>query len=306
MKHVYAISLLLVLSACSADRNSSKKLTLTSQKNAGIIGGKYVPEKSSIAASTVGIYDSENEFACTGTLLTTNIVITAAHCAETKPANLKIIFGSELSATLNAREVDVQMALVRKASAVKVHPNWKNDESQPNEWHDIALIKFQGSLPQGYQPANVLADPTLLTKGTTITMAGYGATHARVTNINEKKFPNLNKAVASGEIVCEVDEDDLDQHCYKIDFEGDDDLLMTTATIESQSPSEIRSDESHGHGTCVGDSGGPAFVLSGGDYYFFGITSRGSYACDGYGVYTNALYFKNWIDENIMLLNVNK
>ncbi len=291
-------SLLLFAAACSPVHKNS---LYNENKAQGIIGGKYVPENSPIGASTVGIFDMENQSACTGTLISESVIITAAHCLTTKPQNLRVVFGNELSATLNAREPDIQSEFVRRATAILSHPAYTGNEENPSEWNDIGLIQFAGNLPTGYKPVQFLQDELLLTKGTEVTMAGYGVTHVQIENINEKKFPNLKKAIESGDITCEEPEAGEKQKCYKIDFQGEDDLLMTTAILESLLPSEIRLDESNGHGTCIGDSGGPAFIQHQGQYYFFGITSRGSYACDNHGIYTNALYFKTWIDDSLKL-----
>lgn len=301
MNQLLICSLLLFAAACSpAIKNYSNQTG--SNVSVGIIGGKYVAENSVIGASTIGIYNIEDESACTGTLISENVVITAAHCITTKPQNLRIIFGNELSATLNTREPDIQNEFVRRATATIIHPFYTGDEEKPSEWNDIALIQFVGKLPPGYKIVQMLSDESMLKMGTVVTMAGYGVTRVQVTNVNEKKIPNLEKAIASGDIACDEPEIGEKQKCYKIEFQGDDDLLMTTAILESLLPSEIRLDESHGHGTCVGDSGGPAFIETQGQYYFFGITSRGSYACDSHGIYTNALFYKTWIDDSIKLL----
>ncbi len=299
----FVFCILVLASACSQNLTSSKDYQKSNfkAKNA-IIGGTYVPENSTIAASTVGIYDTENESACTGTLLTETVVITAAHCLATGAKNLRIVFGSELSATLNAREVDVQRERVLRAKAIRIHSQYEDSATKTTDLHDIALIQLEGVIPAGYRPATQLQNADLLKKGALVTMAGFGITLVQATNINEKKFPNLEKAIENGDIVCDQPEVGEKQHCYKIEFKGDDDLRMTNAPIESEDPgakSEIILDESNGHGTCVGDSGGPAFLQLDGVYYYFGITSRGSYACDGYGVYTNILYYADWIAENL-------
>jgi secreted trypsin-like serine protease len=52
-------------------------------------------------------------------------------------------------------------------------------------------------------------------------------------------------------------------------------------------------------GTCSGDSGGPAYIEKDGQFYLFGITSRGTYFCDDSGVYTNALSYTKWIQDTM-------
>lgn len=295
-------ALVSLLTGCYARKNQASGLGINSILVSNVIGGKFVQEHSLIAASTVGIFDQKNNFTCTATLLTETIAITAAHCIESDPADIQIIFALELSAALGTNESDKKNTMIKSATAVIVHPSWTGESSKPSDWHDLALVQFSGSLPPGYKPATWLTDKSELVPGTKVTVAGFGATGTKITQINEKKFPNLEKAIARGDIICDENFQNEKKHCYKIDFLGDDDLKTTDAVIESQDLSEVRLDESHGHGTCVGDSGGPAFIEKSGIYYYFGITSRGSDACDGYGIYTNAAFYKNWIDKNINLL----
>ncbi|OFZ30657.1 MAG: hypothetical protein A2622_13380 [Bdellovibrionales bacterium RIFCSPHIGHO2_01_FULL_40_29] len=307
MNLLIAVFTLPILLAFGCSNVKTEKSTPSKPSYSRIIGGELTSEKHLAAPSTVGIYDLENEFICTGTLLTEHIIVTAAHCIETKPEKIRLVFGLQLFETLNAREVDIQEEFVRRAQATRRHPQWnkqttENTSTVETEWHDLALILFKGSLPEGYHPATRLADAALLTEGNRVIMAGYGATHVKITNVNEKKYPNLKKAIESGELECEEDETTQKLKCYKIDFEGDDELFHTAATIRSISSTEVRLDESHGHGTCVGDSGGPAFIEHQGELLFFGVTSRGSFACDNTGVYTNTLAFKDWIDQTIIEL----
>lgn len=60
-----------------------------------------------------------------------------------------------------------------------------------------------------------------------------------------------------------------------------------------------------GHDTCRGDSGGPLMMKNEHDLWtIYGIVSFGSKACGrkGYpGVYTNVLYYIEWIFNTIVL-----
>ena len=228
--------------------------------------------------------------------------MTAAHCIEGKATNLRIVFSNELMNTVNAREVDIQQNFVRHGVAQIIHPEYSDaiNEKKDVDWHDIALIKFSGTVPEGYKPATFLTDEASLVKGALVTLAGYGVTQVTTDEIDVKKHKNIDSEIESGDIVC--DDEIAKTHCYAISFDGDDELYETKAPLEGTSDLEVRLDESE-HGTCVGDSGGPAYIEKDGAYYLFGITSRGSLACDGSGVYTNAVKFKSWIEDSTKKLN---
>lgn len=299
MKFAFLLVVALFSVGCGLSSNQTSSY-FSENKSSQIIGGTKVAEGAPITASIVGIYDTENQFTCTGTLLADNVVLTAAHCVEAKANRIRIVFGLELMSTINAREVDIRQNFIRTATSVKVHPKYDDvaNELKNTDWHDIALIKFAGTVPEGYKPATFLTDSSLLVKGAMVTLAGYGVTSVEAEQVDVKKIKNIDKAIEDGDIVCD---DDANTHCFKVVFIGDDELYETKAPIEALAETEVRLDEGE-HGTCVGDSGGPAYIEKDGQYYFFGITSRGSFACDSEGVYTNALTYKDWIDENVKLL----
>ena len=64
---------------------------------------------------------------------------------------------------------------------------------------------------------------------------------------------------------------------------------------------EVEMNQTQGKGACHGDSGGPAFVVSGGQYYLFGVTSRGPSNqpdnCASAGIYTNILAHLDFIQS---------
>jgi secreted trypsin-like serine protease len=126
-------------------------------------------------------------------------------------------------------------------------------------------------------------------------MAGYGVTKVTAVPVEARKVKDLKKKIDEGDVVC----DDSRENCMEIEMTGDGELQQTAANIAYVIRSEIRVDESKGHGTCSGDSGGPIYLEQNGQYYLIGVTSRGSGMCDKVGIYTNALYYKDWITFNL-------
>lgn len=131
------------------------------------------------------------------------------------------------------------------------------------DMNDIALVRFEGGLPRGFAIATVLDDARALSPGTPVTLAGYGIT-------------------------------DAGTHA------GAGSLRKTDVTVaRAWGRTEIRVDQTQGRGACHGDSGGPAFVLSDGEYRLFGVTSRGPSDqvddCATEGIYTNLLAHKAFL-----------
>lgn len=296
MKNLFLVLNVIVLASCGVSLKDKKDQDFKSKEQSQIINGTKVAEGSEIAKSIVGIYDSENQFTCTGTLLENNVVLTAAHCIEAKANKIRIVFNNELMATVNAREVDILAEFIRRGTSLIVNPGYSEakTETQNTDWNDLALIKFSGTVPEGFKPATFLTDETLLKKGAFVKLAGYGVTAVETEEVNGKKMKNIDRAIASGEVLCEDEE--KYEGCFRIHYQGEDDLHETSAPIAGVALTEVRLDETD-HGTCVGDSGGPAYIEKDGVNYFFGITSRGSASCNGTGVYTNAVKFKTWIDD---------
>ncbi len=290
------ISLFFVLSLLSCT-NNKPALNADVATRQGIMGGKLVAANSALAQGIVAIYDIKDRSVCTGSLIGEGLILTAAHCVQTKPANLRIVFGLDLDETVNAREPDIQAEYVRKVVALLPHEDYDQEANynKKTDWSDIALIKFSGSIPDGYKPVEFLKDDSVLKRGTMVKVAGFGVTKVEYSPVDAKDVPNLDEAMEYGEVMC----DDKNKNCLKIEMSGDGVLHETEAPVASVHETEVILDESKGHGTCAGDSGGPAFVESNGKFYLFGVTSRGSVMCDRVGIYTNAIQFKKWIVDGI-------
>ncbi|MGZ6427588.1 MAG: S1 family peptidase [Bdellovibrio sp.] len=290
------LSLLCILSlvSCGYD-NKNKNVQPALNTKLGIMGGTLVQEQEPLNTWIVGIYDQKDRSFCTGSLIANNFVLTAAHCVTAKPSHLKIVFGLDLDAIMTTHEQDIFRTYTRSIVGYKVHPNYRSNKQQEKDtdWGDIAIIKFSGSLPPGYQPVPLLPDDSILKRGLQIAVAGYGVSQVDVEPVDASKMKDFDEAVAYGEVLC--DDDSTRSNCVKVDMSGEGVLQKTKAFVSSVQETEFRLDESKGQGTCSGDSGGPAFVEQNGQAYLVGVTSRGSPLCNDTGVYTNAVYYKDWI-----------
>ena len=288
----------LVLSAC---QNSSQNQFQTKTGLTPVIGGEKVNEKESLSYGIVGIWDTEEQAICTGSLIGPNIVLTAAHCINENPKKMKIIFNVNLDNIIGSKNQLLVNFYQRNVTDAKANSKYDSElNAEKEEDHgDIALIKFEGDVPEGYAPVEMLSDITQLKRDVEITVAGFGVSDVYTEPINAKHYKDLQDAIDYGEVYCY---DEANTDCVKVDMGGDGILRQTHAPISSVQETEFRLDESKGHGTCSGDSGGPAYVTVDGKLLLTGVTSRGSFLCDNVGVYTDVVPYLGWINETIPLL----
>jgi secreted trypsin-like serine protease len=228
-----------------------------------IVGGETVGPRDKVATSTVGIFspsgDGKTGALCSGTLISKDIALTAAHCVSPDSKNTEVIFHPDMHSS---------GAIQRSADAVKVDSKWRTHAGKGMDQGDIALVKFHGQAPQGYQPAPMVGDEKEIRKGEKVILAGYGITNAATKT-------------------------------------GAGRLRKTEVSIADNRPgkSEMILDQSHGHGACHGDSGGPAFLRKGKKLEVAGLTNR-SYPsgapddCREQVVYTKVPAYKKWIQTN--------
>lgn len=152
----------LVLGACTPNQKNTAEIAAA---GSGVVGGQEIEVGSPLAKSTVGIYESEIGYICSGTLLPNNLVLTAGHCVDPKAKNLKIYFTNKMQGADDAAKRNVIDSVV--------HANYSKEIKAEN-MADIAILKFEGDVPADYTPAQLLADGTQLYNGREIFVAGYG------------------------------------------------------------------------------------------------------------------------------------
>jgi secreted trypsin-like serine protease len=208
---------------------------------------------------------------CTGTLITSTVVLTAAHCLDTAkggttfktraPNTVAIYVGDQPSSGTGA---------VYAVTETLIHPSYNRVALR----NDIALMRLAspvaGVTPVPHLPASL--GFTSADIGTPVNFAGFGKTETN--SIGTK----LQVTIPLGGLGCTV------AGCGNA---GD-------------SATQISYAQSGGvGGPCSGDSGGPAFITRGGQVYVGATTSYGDAGCTIYGVSNRADAFEGWIDDFI-------
>ncbi len=253
------------------------------QDSKQIVNGEAVKENDPIAASTVALYIEMQEAGrarfqniCTGTLIKSEFVMTAAHCLADVAESLQIsisdlmkqlyvVFGTKV--VLSKNDPDVQV--IALASGL-VHPEYQvgsvaRAEEEP--MYDIAILKLTQAAPKTARPAKLGLDIELK-KGMSLILAGYGLTngylHYRAKSLNKVEVTINNPAINP--------------------------VQFSYVTIGGKS-------------ACSGDSGGPAYLIDqSGELNVVGVTSWGDEYCRDIGAYTSIPAFKDWIMQSIASL----
>lgn len=227
-----------------------------------IVGGVSVADGDATERSVVALYQrgEQGGALCSATLIGKDVALTAAHCVSDGPSERVVIFGTDVRA-------DAEDA--RRVVAAEIPSLWKEPHREDHDFGDIAVIRFEGSLPKGFKAARLAPRTLTLDKGDTVTLAGYGITSAR----SRKGAGVLRKTQVS--------------------------------VIEPEfGKTEMIFDQRDGTGACHGDSGGPAFVVHGKTSYLVGVTNR-SYPdgapdnCKQEVVYTRVMAYRAWISSAV-------
>lgn len=285
-------AVVLLAPGCSSDSDSKTgsavpaSCPVNGDQNPGIFGGTKVHPQSWVGRRVVAVLRkvSEDETdICTGALIDRNIVLTAGHCVDyfENAEKSKVIFTSDPVCEIKDRQ---NASVVRKVTAVKLHSKYNSRRNND----DLAMIRFEGVAPDGYQTVQ-LADHDLdLKPETEILLAGYGVSQDYNT------------------------QDNSDRHDLKFTkvtpFSG----ASERKQLKRMSVAPVMYfDQRQGHGACAGDSGGPAFTRDeSGQFRVIGVASmvdpldgqefekQSDVTCHAGIIYTSVLYYKDWIEKS--------
>lgn len=226
------LSLLILSLLTAACSGPERPYSIADGSTTGILAGEPVSASDEITRSTVGIEAPGYGVYCTGVLIAPNLIVTAAHCTgiKTRPTLLNIVFGFDLTKNPERRQV----------LGGRVSDLWPRlGQDQDSDWGDIAVLRFEGTAPESFRPAEILPSQDLLKDGQEVTLAGFG-----ITRVDTQEMTDILMKVS---------------------------VRITRARF---SETEILFSQQNGKGACHGDSGGPAFTQLDGKLFLIGVTSR--------------------------------
>ncbi|WP_186647181.1 S1 family peptidase [Fluviispira vulneris] len=262
------------------------------------INNSFAPAQTNTVAITIG------NSVCTGTVVASNLILTAAHCFDnadfnsTSPGN--VIFSNDLNLGTT-----VPISCWQRNSNYISCAEYSIYSCVLN---DIAWVKINGNVSTyNYSPVSILTNPQNISTTETKWMAGFGKLNDTLNNSSGHKF------------------------FVNTPLRGTHDQILSDRVALFNSGSSSNAFQNYltvigpytGLGSCEGDSGGPVYIArtnvsNGSTQYVLAALTQGnnniltpkpsgSYPSftydystlancnDGFGVYTTVGNFVNWI-----------
>ena len=282
---IFSLGLVTMTAACGHQSQSGQvsPIPIESQSQQAsqneITNGIRVPEASLESLATVALYIAKGKNAegvqlsnfCTGTLIRSDLILTAAHCISDfskdlgigenlLAQNILVGFGRKVFTSIDADS----RSKLRQVRTLIVHPKYvagSVTKVESASMYDIALIRLNEKAPATAKVASLAPNSFALERGQYIRLVGFGVTDG-VTDQRTREMMEVDVQIQNPEF----------------------------------SPTQFTYSVVNGKGSCSGDSGGPAYYRRGsGELMLLGVTSWGDRLCQEIGAYTSVPYFIDWI-----------
>ena len=284
MKLILSAILMTAAFAMSACSEGAKVGQTSMTPSDAIVGGREVSPEEPLSKRVVLLYDTTGGI-CTASLISSDLLLTAAHCVESGASKLVALFGHSIE---EASYISDKI----KVAKVVTYPAYHNPMATIRG--DVAVVKLVRPAPSEYEIALLPPLTLRIPSGTELISIGYGRTEGTQSEDGDNQGSGILRTV--GTLVADI----------VLNREG------------------IGIDQSNGQGVCNGDSGGPAYYQVGDKFYVVGIAHAVYYdvpdeiaddqekvdeylknldICKQYGVYMSVGFYKNWILDQMALLN---
>jgi endonuclease G len=241
---------------------NARELARRTQRGVRVIGGTTVKAKDFRDCVAVG---NDQQWGCSGTLIASNVVLTAGHCA------------SFATRVFVGRDVAKAGKIVRVARRVR-HPEYHKQ----GKHNDLMVLVLDA--PVSGVPPRALAPSAVIDAAGDARVVGFGNTDPSGTfGYGVKRQTDVPVASAACDGGVNGEEDRVVYGCDP------------TLELIAGKPLLARD-------TCTGDSGGPIYVADGpGKWLLAGATSRATDSatnnCGDGGVYVRVDRYRSWIES---------
>lgn len=276
-----------IFTACSVISERGTELHNTTEprnceiagKSFGIVGGEILSSDNDLSSSTVMVVHinrNDEVSTCTGTLIDSDKVISAAHCLTPDGKRTVIAFTNNASCLTKAPK-----RTLRLVTSEAIHPEYSYEKfSLNNAAKDLAILKFRGAIPEGYKVRALPSPSFTVHPNDTLVMTGYGTTIEGGDDSGTLRFTTTPATHLTPE--------------FHIAFSKETVSVPGTWTVEQPHK-----------GVCNGDSGGPLYAQNGQELTLIGITSLGVdhkttdetklRNCHGVALFTDIRSHLDWI-----------